>query len=504
MGTEVDSMQHVLAEVEKIKTFVTEKVEEGVKPTRDEVARIAKSFSSVQDELREVKIDKALRVGQEGPAKVRSGRLSGFRLMELSFAEKLLRLSMKAQGLDDRAWPETRLGKEIASGRKQIRETLSLETVAEWGENSLKACRTVLPSSTGYHALARFRGNMDAWGHDMRGQIIKAMDSTTAAAGDELVPTFESAELWRDVNLITAVLPLFEQVPMPTSPYDLPRDFGDTNWYPGTENVAVTTTDLSTGKDTITAYTLRTGVPFSDELSEDSIVQFAPNLRVSLLRNAAEVIEDVLINGDTTTSNGINSDGAVISTTSAGKAHWLLGFDGLRHQPLVDNTGARADVNAAMTAANTFNRVLRLMRVNAAPQTRGDVAFVAGVNGWITALTLDEVETIEKYGIRATISSGELASIYGTPIIVSEWMRLADTDGLVTDSGNATDTSSILGVNATQWKVGLKRGVTVEPDREAAKGQSVLYVSLRIGFVAKGARSSARHTAIAYDITGTT
>jgi hypothetical protein len=42
----------------------------------------------------------------------------------------------------------------------------------------------------------------------------------------------------------------------------------------------------------------------------------------------------MLLNGDTTATNNINTDGATI----AAKGHWLLGFDGLLHQPLVDKT----------------------------------------------------------------------------------------------------------------------------------------------------------------------
>ena len=79
-------------------------------------------------------------------------------------------------------------------------------------------------------------------------------------------------------------------------------------------------------------------------------------LRRGLLRNAREVIDDVLLNADTTTTNNINADGTTITTTDAGKGHWLVGFDGLLHLPLVDNTSQVNDHNAAVSD-DMFNEV---------------------------------------------------------------------------------------------------------------------------------------------------
>ena len=43
-------------------------------------------------------------------------------------------------------------------------------------------------------------------------------------------------------------------------------------------------------------------------------------LRRGLLRNAREVIDDVILNGDTTALNNINADGSSVRTSDAGKA----------------------------------------------------------------------------------------------------------------------------------------------------------------------------------------
>ena len=170
---------------------------------------------------------------------------------------------------------------------------------------------------------------------EWQANLKAALDSTTAGTGDELVDTQEASALWMDVNLETIVSPLFSRVEMPSNPFEIPLQLGDVNWYPGTENLATTSTAVSTGKQTLTAYEVVGQMPWSLTLDEDSVIAMAAEVRSGLVRNAAEVIDDVLLNGDTTTTDNINADGATISKTDAGKGQWLLGFDGLIHLPLL-------------------------------------------------------------------------------------------------------------------------------------------------------------------------
>ncbi|MBM3957698.1 MAG: phage major capsid protein, partial [Gemmatimonadetes bacterium] len=284
--------------------------------------------------------------------------------------------------------------------------------------------------------------------------IKAAMDSLTAEAGDELVPAGAATQLWRDVNLETMVASLFSRINMPTTPFDIPLQLGDVNWYPGTENVSAKSTALTTAKQTLTAYELVAEVPWSLTLEEDAVIAMLPEVRRTLVRNAAEVIDDVLLNGDTTATNNINADGATIATTTPGKAHWLIGFDGLLHLPLVDNTGQANNLNGAVTAA-AYNTLLKMLGKYGV--RNNEAVFITDVNTFLTSLSIEEVETVDKLGPHATILTGQLGVVYGHPLIVSEQMRLADTDGKVTDAGNGTDTGRILAANRTQWRVGFRR-----------------------------------------------
>ena len=98
---------------------------------------------------------------------------------------------------------------------------------------------------------------------------------------------------------------------------------------------------------------------------------------------------------------------------------------------------------------------------------------------------------------------GQLGAVEGIPVIVSEQMKLADTDGQVTDAGNVTNTGRLLIVNRSQWRVGFRRELAIETDRDIQKRQNIMVVSLRIAFAERtGSRSTATHTALQYNITG--
>ena len=496
-------MELVLKELSEIKSWQQEKMQEGLAPVHDEIKRMGDRLEAVTKGYESLRRERLAHMDNDGRMIVREGRFSGFDAVELAIARNLglsqirgSRPGVSPEFLEDLS--------KAQNGLKAVMVASGVDTTNAWMERCLKQrIDSLVVAGVIPPGISVFRDSLTNWRTQMLQLTRKALDSTTAASGDELVPTLEAAQLWMDVNLETKILPLFIQSPMPTNPFDIPGQLGDVNWYPTAENEQGTTTTVSTKKTTLTAYELKAGIPFSDTLEEDAIITLIPELRAGLVRNAAQIIDDVLLNGDTTTTNGINSDGATISKTTAGKAHWLLGFDGLIHQPLIDRTASKRAL-ASTLAASVFNNNMLKMAKYASPGRRGDVFHVSDVNTAIAALILDEVETLEKYGLRATISTGELASIYGIPYIMSEQMKLADADGKVTDSGGNT-TGRILTTNATQWRVGFRRAITFEADREPGKSQTTLYVSFRIAFTERtGTRSTATHTALQHDISSVT
>ncbi len=442
MTISAQDLDLIKKEVAGVREFYNARIDSELPPLKEEVSRVSAQIARIREIWKNGEKQALLgKYGGQDRPRVPYGKYQGLDLLDLAYMRSLL--------------------------NAQIRQPLGLNPrmLEEWQSN-LKA----------------------------------AMDSTTAGSGDELVPTQEASTLWMDVNLETMVAPLFSRVDMPSDPFEIPLQMGDVSWYPGTENLAVTATALNTSKQTLTSYELVGQVPWSLTLDEDAVIAMAQEVRSGLVRNAAEVIDDVVLNGDSSAANNINADGANITKSDSGKGHWLLGFDGLLHLPLVDNTG-QANNHGAVVSDDMFNEVRgKLGKYGVRPS---ELAYLMDVNTYIRALSVANFRTLDKLGPNATVLRGQLGAVEGIPVIVSEQMKLADTDGKVTDAGNGANTGRLLIVNRSQWRVGFRRELAIETDRDIQKRQNIMVVSLRIAFAERtGSRSTATHAALQYNITG--
>ena len=429
-----EDMELLKKEIADVSTFVKERVD----PAHEERVRLRKAIEALTSEQREYRRSSVLDGGSDSEAHqvVRSGPYAGCDALDLAIMRSMQKAAASQMGSD---------------------------SVRDW---------------------------------DIR--LKAAMDSVTTGKGDEIVPSGMSSRLWKDVHQETKVSGLFNRIDMPTNPFDIPLQLGDVNWYPGTENTAVTESTSKTANQTLTAYELVAEVPWSLTLDEDAVFAVLPEVRRTLVRNAAEVIDDVLLNADQTGANSINADTGTVTTSTAGKAHFLIGFDGLLHLPLVDNTGQSKSLAGEITAAAYLDLLKQLGKygVNAR-----DTVFITDVATFVSSLGISTVETVDKLGPQATILTGQLATVYGHPLIVSNQMRLADADGKVTDGGNDADRGRVLCVNTSQWRVGFRRNLMIETERNIQKRQNVMVVSMRLAFAERtGDRSNAEHTALTYNI----
>ena len=335
----------------------------------------------------------------------------------------------------------------------------------------------------------------------MRAEAYKALTSTTTNAGDEWVPTFASAELWRDTHLATQVASLIRRVNMPTNPYDLPTQTADATFkYASSENTAVTASNFTTDKATLTARKIQAEVDFSGEVTEDSIIPIVGAIRADLVRRGAQTIDDLIVHGDTETggTGNVNSDDAAPSAGS-----FYLALNGLRKFAVVTNTGQTSNAAAALTSAN-FNTVRGLLgKYGARPS---DLAIISGTATYLSALTIAEVVTQEKYGANATVLTGELARFYGIPWFLSEAIPGTSTDKVDADGKYTTTTPSsndtkgwLVLFNRNHWVAGFRRDFQIESFRDIQKDQNILVASFRMGLTSSGIATT--HTATARNLT---
>ena len=101
------------------------------------------------------------------------------------------------------------------------------------------------------------------------------------------------------------------------------------------------------------------------------------------------------------------------------------------------------------------------------------------------------------------MSAGEIRELFAIPVIRSDQMRTASAGGLVSNTASLNTTGRVLLVNTTQWRVGFRRQITMEAERNAGRSQTTLYVSFRMALAERtGTRSTATHTGLIRNITG--
>ena len=474
----MSAMDKIGQELADINQFVSDRfnpVTEQVDLQSAEMDKLKDGLADVQEAQREVKRAQLRASTHDQEHRVTDGPYAGMDAIDLALIRGI------AEGAN-RQWAD-----RVGDATRQL-----IESATDTSPAALRAAEKRFERHP--YAQSMLRAHSRAIDSTSR-----ALTSTGSATGDELVPTLEASALWMDINLQTQVAPQIPTIAMPSNPFDIPTQLGDVSWFPGTENTTATESTPATAKKTLTAYELVSQVSFSFSIEEDSIIAVLPEIRSGLVRNAAEVLDDVILNADTTAANSINADGATIATSTANKAQWLIGYDGLRHAALVDNTSQANNHNAAVSD-DAFNEIrAKLGKYGTRPS---ECVWIMDVNTFIRAQGISNFRTMDKLGPNATILTGQLGAISGIPVIASELMRLADTDGKVTSAGNGTDTGTILLVNKTQWYQGFRRDMAVDVFRDTQKRSNIVTISFRHALTQRGTLASQTHTALQYDITG--
>jgi len=311
----------------------------------------------------------------------------------------------------------------------------------------------------------------------------KLLSATGSGTGDEFVPTGMAAELWENAYLQSKVVnALGPAIPMPSDPFDFPVGWGSITWRKGAAGEASDAQDPATAKSTMTATEQIAEVNWEYDLEEDAIIAVMPSLRSELARSGAEQMDAFALNADATSAStgNINLD----DDTPATDAYYLSkGQDGIRHYYLVDRTGQSADISTTLTDALWRAGVARMGKYGASP---GNVVAITNAKTYLISLmSLTNVRTVDKYGPLATILSGELGRMDGIPLIVSESMALAEDDGKVCKTAASNDEGQIALVYRPFWKVGFKRNLLIEVDRDIRKRQYIMVVSFRIAVAAQ-------------------
>ena len=272
---------------------------------------------------------------------------------------------------------------------------------------------------------AEIRGNSE---------LEKALDTSDTSS---FVPTQFSARLLDDVRLQLRVAAEFGRLSLPRSPFTNPvRGTRVTAYLVGEStsdsSTKIPTSDPPSKSTTWTAIKFAVRNLFSDELAEDSIVPVMSWVRSELVQAMADAEEDAVINGDTSATHQ-HSD--VTSATDRRKA-----FNGLLK--LSGGSSGAAAVDISSLSISTLRDIRKAMGRFGVDSSK--LVYNMSMSAYIKALSLTEVETVDKFGPKATIIAGELAKVDGTAIVISEFIRNDLNTSGVYDGTTTTDTEIFL------------------------------------------------------------
>lgn len=341
-----------------------------------------------------------------------------------------------------------------------------------------------------------------------------------AGFGDEWVSQAWSGALWRRILFETPVVMKIPRITIPqgAESVTIPIEADGIRFYrtpqaadqvsnPGRPTPTVTTDKLPTLNRTITPGKITGATTYSSEITEDSIINWASEIRRMLQQRGQEAMEHLVIDGDTEMAANTNIN-HIAGTPTAVDIY--TNMNGFRKLALVTNTQNSRD--AAGLAIEDYLETVKMMGLagrNA--RNKAQTSFITDMNtNWAT-LKLTEMKNRDymPMGANPTVSGGDLTSVWGYDVIPSGFMHEADVAGAAAgqglrasatgtiNQGVAGTTGSILAVRWDQWRIGYSRMWTVEVDKDIWSDSHAIVMHSRVGMIARDNEAAA----ISYNVT---
>ena len=325
----------------------------------------------------------------------------------------------------------------------------------------------------------------------------KALDTTSAGSGLEYIPSAFSEQFVYDVNTALKLPAAFQRYPMTSKQVTLPVEGDWPDVYLAAENADLTSTitesSPGTANVTLTAIKLAVRTIESFEWDDDALPVALNIIRSKLTKGTARGIEDALINGDSTATH-MDTDIEALGATDHRTA-----FKGLRRK-CIDDTGANVDC-ASFTADNLVLIKKAMGEYGADP---ANLVWVVGSSVLSQLLLLRDSQnnllatTTDKYGPGASMLSGEVATLFGSPVIGSPFCReILNATGI---HDGVTETKTALHCVWTPgWVIGERQSITLEAQRHVGAQATELVAAWR-GDI-QHALDTALTTGMGYNIT---
>lgn len=305
-----------------------------------------------------------------------------------------------------------------------------------------------------------------------------------STAGQELIPSNTLPRYERDAELARRVEALFPVFNVTTKTTTLPyMSQGLRPFLKGTSTTEPvpqhTTSTPTTAARTFTPVGFAVHVQLDEDLAEDSIVESEAMLRQECVRAIVDGMEDAIINGCT----GTHDDTGLASWTAEGRWDTQSGgtndhrraFLGLR--ALATDKSNTTDQTAAETSAGALTAMGKLAAGYAT-----DLCWIPSPLYYVKKmLGFTEVITIDKMGPQATLMTGQLANLFGWPVIPSQFCGNQYNASGVYDNSTKTK-GGLLVFNRSRFVVAVRRQGSIEAWKDIRNGVTHLVITTRKQF----------------------
>jgi len=270
-----------------------------------------------------------------------------------------------------------------------------------------------------------------------------------------------SNSLLEGLELELTVANLFKTIQMPANRQTLsiPSRTGNLEAYLIQPAASAVESEITGGKVSFSVQKMMAYSAIADEADAELVAAVTDITKAELVRSLARGLEDSIINGDT----------AYATANSPRKL-----YDGLRKI---------ANVNAVDSAGT-----ISLANINATRKLMGsyginpkDLAIIVNPSSYYQLFDISEFLTVDKIGAKATIMTGQVGSLFGFPVYVSEYIANTLTAAGADNTGADTKTEALI-VN-TQYFMKCQRGaVTLEKQRNVKTQTDDLVSSMSVDF----------------------
>jgi HK97 family phage prohead protease/HK97 family phage major capsid protein len=260
------------------------------------------------------------------------------------------------------------------------------------------------------------------------------------------------------------IAPLFRQIAMKTNVLSIPvnPEVGSASWV--TAFSGGTTLETGAGGSavahklnevTLNAYKVATKEYVGYEEEEDSLLVLMPMIREAMVRRCAKAIDGAMLTGD----------GSTVPISG-----------------LVNRAGT-SGTNAALlqTVANGAVNIAKLRGLRAELGNYGidpaDVAYIVNNQTYYDLMEDTTFMTMEKVGPLATVITGQVGMVAGSPVICTGELAAVRATGAVTALTNI----AAIAVYVPNFLVGAQRGLRVDTQELAAEQARILVASMRVG-----------------------